>query len=55
VLKVNGELVLTNVWCATRRPANGAGLEADDFALWENGKEQRVATFDFESWRWPRP
>jgi len=50
VLKVNGELVLTNV--VVRDSKTGElvqGLKQSDFRLWENGKEQRVATFDFES------
>ncbi|MDR3792048.1 MAG: VWA domain-containing protein [Terracidiphilus sp.] len=50
VLKVNGELVLTNV---VARDAKTGELVRDlrqsDFRVWENGKEQRVSTFDFQT------
>ncbi len=50
VLKMNGELVLTNV--VARDAKTGAvvqGLKASDFSIYENGKQQRIETFDFES------
>src|SRR5450432_1517882 len=50
VLKVNTDLVLTNV--VVRDKKTGAvvrGLTAGDFTILENGKPQRIASFDFES------
>ena len=50
VLKMNGELVLTNV--VARDPKTGEliqGLKQSDFSIYENGKQQRIETFDFES------
>ncbi|MGH9585834.1 MAG: VWA domain-containing protein [Acidobacteriaceae bacterium] len=49
-LKVNSDLVLTNV--VVRDKKTGAvvhGLTARDFTILENGKPQRIATFDFEN------
>ncbi len=49
-LKANAELVLTNV--VARDAKTGAlvkGLKQSDFKIYENGKEQRIDTFDFES------
>ena len=49
-LKVNSDLVLTNV--VVRDKKTGAvvhGLTAKDFTVLENGKPQRIATFDFEN------
>jgi VWFA-related protein len=49
-LKVNSDLVLTNV--VVRDKKTGAivhGLTAKDFTILENGKPQRISTFDFES------
>lgn len=49
-LKVNSDLVLTNV--VARDKKTGAvvrGLTAKDFTIFENGKPQRIASFDFES------
>ncbi|HEX5235801.1 MAG TPA: VWA domain-containing protein [Silvibacterium sp.] len=48
--KVNSDLVLTNV--VVRDKKTGAvvrGLTANDFTILENGKPQRISTFDFES------
>ncbi len=49
-LKANAELVLTNV---VARDANTGelvtGLKQSDFKIYENGKEQQIDTFDFES------
>jgi VWFA-related protein len=50
VLKMNGELVLTNV--VPRDAKTGEvvlGLKESDFTILENGKPQRVDTFDFET------
>jgi len=50
VLKMNGELVLTNV--VARDPKTGEviqGLKRSDFSIYENGKQQQIETFDFES------
>ncbi|HUY82098.1 MAG TPA: VWA domain-containing protein [Acidobacteriaceae bacterium] len=49
-LKVNSDLVLTNV--VVRDKKSGAvvrGLTAKDFTILENGKPQRISSFDFES------
>jgi VWFA-related protein len=50
VLKMNGELVLTNV--VARDPKTGEviqGLKQSDFSIYENGKQQHIETFDFET------
>jgi VWFA-related protein len=50
VLKMNGELVLTNV--VVRDTKTGElvkGLKQSDFSIYENGKQQQIASFDFES------
>ena len=50
VLKMNGELVLTNV--VARDAKTGEliqGLKKSDFSINENGKLQQIETFDFES------
>ncbi len=49
-LKVNSDLVLTNV--VVRDAKNGElvnGLTASDFSVYENGKQQRIETFDYEN------
>ena len=49
-LKANAELVLTNI--VARDAKTGeliTGLKQSDFKIYENGKEQRIDTFDFES------
>ncbi|HEY1805086.1 MAG TPA: VWA domain-containing protein [Terracidiphilus sp.] len=49
-LKANAELVLTNV--VARDAKTGEllkGLKQSDFKVYENGKEQQIDTFDFES------
>ncbi len=49
-LRLNGELVLTNV--AARDSKTGEfvrGLKAGDFRIYEDGREQRISTFDFQS------
>jgi VWFA-related protein len=50
VLKMKGELVLTNV--VAREAKTGEvvqGLRQSDLSIYENGKQQRIDTFDFES------
>jgi len=50
VLKVNGELVLTNVVARDAKTGEVVrGLKQSDFRVWENGKEQHVSTFDFQT------
>src|SRR6202789_3533963 len=50
VLKLNGELVLTNVVARDSKTGEVVqGLKQSDFSIFENGKEQRIETFDFES------
>jgi len=49
-LKVNGELVLTNVVARDAKTGELVqGLKQSDFHIFENGKEQPISTFDFES------
>ncbi len=50
VLKANSELVLTNV--VARDAKTGellSGLKQSDFTVYENGKPQRIASFDFQN------
>ncbi|KAA6457000.1 VWA domain-containing protein [Acidobacteria bacterium AB60] len=50
VLKVNAELVLTNV--VARDAKTGelvSGLKQSDFTVLENGKKQEISSFDFQS------
>lgn len=50
VLKVNGDLVLTNVVARDAKTGEIVqGLKASDFRVWENGKPQHISTFDFQS------
>ena len=50
VLKMNGELVLTNVVARDSKTGELVlGLKQSDFSVYENGKQQRIASFDFES------
>ena len=50
VLKMNGELVLTNVVARDAKTGEVVeGLKQSDFRIFENGKEQHIDTFDFES------
>ncbi len=50
VLKLNAELVLTNVVARDIKTGEVVrGLKQSDFSIFENGKPQRVSTFDFES------
>jgi VWFA-related protein len=50
VMKVNAELVLTNVVVRDSKTGQPVrGLKQSDFTIYENGKKQQVATFDFQS------
>ena len=50
VLKMNGELVLTNVVARDAKTGEVVqGLKQSDFTIYENGKQQQIDTFDFES------
>jgi VWFA-related protein len=50
VLKVNGELVLTNVVARDAKTGELVqGLKQSDFSIYEDGKQQKIDTFDFES------
>jgi len=50
VLKANAELVLTNVVARDAKTGELVkGLKQSDFKIYENGKEQAIDTFDFES------
>jgi VWFA-related protein len=50
VLRMNGELVLTNVVARDAKTGEVVqGLKQSDFSIYENGKQQPIDTFDFES------
>ena len=50
VLKENAELVLTNVVVRDAKTGEFVrGLKQSDFRIYENGKPQQIATFDFQS------
>jgi len=50
VIKANAELVLTNVVARDTKTGEFVrGLKQSDFTVFENGKPQKVATFDFQS------
>jgi VWFA-related protein len=50
VLKVNAELVLTNVVARdTKTGELVRGLKQSDFTVFESGKKQEIASFDFQS------
>jgi len=50
VLKMNGELVLTNVVARDAKTGEVVqGLKQSDFSIYENGRQQHIDTFDFES------
>src|SRR5579863_10374562 len=49
-LQMNGELVLTNVVARDTKTGEVVrGLKPSDFHVYENGREQQIATFDFQS------
>jgi VWFA-related protein len=50
VLKTNADLVLTNLVARDAKTGELVkGLKQSDFKIYENGKEQQISTFDFES------
>jgi VWFA-related protein len=50
VMKVNAELVLTNVVARDAKTGELVrGLKQSDFTVYENGKRQPIATFDFQN------
>lgn len=50
VLKANAELVLTNVVVRDSKTGEFVrGLKQSDFSVYENGKQQQVSSFDFQS------
>src|SRR5205814_191143 len=50
VMKVNAELVLTNVVARDAKTGELVrGLKQTDFSIYESGKQQQIATFDFQS------
>jgi VWFA-related protein len=50
VLKLNSDLVLTNVVVRDAKTGEVVqGLKQSDFSIYENGKQQQIDTFDFES------
>ncbi|HUA99844.1 MAG TPA: VWA domain-containing protein [Terracidiphilus sp.] len=50
VLKMNGDLVLTNVVAVDQKTGQFVhGLKPSDFRVWENGKEQHITSFDYQS------
>ena len=50
VYKANAELVLTNVVARDTKTGEFVrGLKQSDFTVYENGKQQQVATFDFQT------
>src|SRR5208337_2794611 len=56
MLKMNAELVLTSV--VARDAKSGElvhGLKQSDFSIYENGKQQQISTFDFETMEMATP
>lgn len=50
VLKVNAELVLTNVVARDAKTGEFVrGLKPSDFTIYENGKKQQISSFDYQS------
>lgn len=50
VLKVNSDLVLTNVIVRDKKTGEAIrGLTANDFSIYENGKLQKISSFDFQN------
>lgn len=50
VIKTNAELVLTNVVVRDKKTGEVVqGLTQKDFKIYENGKQQNISTFDFQS------
>jgi VWFA-related protein len=56
VLKTNAELVLTNVVARDAKTGEFVrGLKQSDFTVYENGKPQQIATFDYQSVEMAKP
>src|SRR6202451_782823 len=56
VLKTNAELVLTNVVARDTKTGEFVrGLKQSDFSVYEGGKPQQIATFDFQSVEMAKP
>jgi VWFA-related protein len=56
VLKTNAELVLTNVVARDAKTGEFVrGLTQNDFTIYENGKKQQIATFDYQSVEMAKP
>jgi VWFA-related protein len=56
VLKTNAELVLTNVVARDAKTGEFVrGLKQSDFSVYEGGKPQQIATFDFQSVEMAKP
>ncbi|HWA93181.1 MAG TPA: VWA domain-containing protein [Terracidiphilus sp.] len=50
VIKANADLVLTNVVVRDAKTGQFVrGLTQNDFKIYENGKQQKISTFDFQS------
>ncbi|MGD0681816.1 MAG: VWA domain-containing protein [Terracidiphilus sp.] len=50
IFKMNDELVLTNVVARDAKTGELVrGLKQSDFSIYENGKQERISTFDFET------
>ncbi len=55
-LKANAELVLTNVVARDAKTGEFVrGLKQSDFTIYENGKKQQIATFDYQSVEMAKP
>src|SRR6478672_11907092 len=49
-LKVQSDIVLTNVVVRDKKTGEVVkGLKATDFTIFENGKPQKISSFDFQS------
>jgi VWFA-related protein len=56
MLKMNAELVLTNVVARDAKTGELVrGLKQSDFSIYENGKQQQISTFDFETMEMATP
>ncbi|HZB87750.1 MAG TPA: VWA domain-containing protein [Terracidiphilus sp.] len=56
VFKANSELVLTNVVARDAKTGEFVhGLTQSDFSIYENGKKQQIATFDYQSVEMAKP
>lgn len=56
VMKVNAELVLTNIVVRDEKTGQFVeGLKQSDFKIYENGKQQQISTFDYQSVEMAKP